>query len=266
MAIIRSEIYLWAKSIDNTKLASGYHSVQHLGILPPFHRKQSHVIRCIIPHSGRLKLNTDVADGRTFAAGGAILRNSTGECIGTLSFCLPISTPYHAELQTAYFAMLFFYLFIGTSFQKLTASSWFEILLNIFMLLAIFTFGCYARCCVSRVSFSSIPFKKLTWRLIIQHSMDYKHLRRVISRRLLFRSWFRVVSSLMLLHGISNMYNILPLSQTVFIWIGGFKHALSAFRGMQAVRVFFFFGYIASVFVWIGIFGCLHNSCLSLHG
>lgn len=116
MAIIRSEIYLWAKSIDNTKLASGYHSVQHLGILPPFHRKQSHVIRCIIPHSGRLKLNTDVADGRTFAAGGAILRNSTGECIGTLSFCLPISTPYHAELQTAYFAMLFFYLFIGTSF------------------------------------------------------------------------------------------------------------------------------------------------------
>lgn len=82
--------------------------MQHLGLLPTLHIKRAQVVRWLVPPTGRLKLNTDAAVGRQFAGGGAILHDSSGACVGALSFRLPMSSPFLAETQADLFGLLFF--------------------------------------------------------------------------------------------------------------------------------------------------------------
>lgn len=105
-ASVKYDITIWCKKITGTKLAADPR--RYFSWLPPLSPPRATLVRWLCPPSGRLKLNTDAAVGRQYAAGGVILRDHTGACVVALSFRLPPSTPLHAEIQAAFFGLLYF--------------------------------------------------------------------------------------------------------------------------------------------------------------
>lgn len=79
-----------------------------LSWFPKLHSPRPQLVRWCTPPSGRFKLNVDAAVGRHYAAGGAILCDHAGRCVGAISFRLPPSTPFTAEIQAAVFGLLYF--------------------------------------------------------------------------------------------------------------------------------------------------------------
>lgn len=66
------------------------------------------MVHWLLPPSGKLKLNVDVAVRRTHSAAGAILQNHRGELISALCFYLPLVPPIRAELVAILFALIYY--------------------------------------------------------------------------------------------------------------------------------------------------------------
>lgn len=101
-----------AQKVAGSKLSTN--SRQIFSWLPALRPPRPLIVHWVTPPSGRLKLNVDAAVGRHYAAGGAILRNHRGSCLGAISFRLPLSPPLHAEIQAVVFGLLYFLPFYRT--------------------------------------------------------------------------------------------------------------------------------------------------------
>lgn len=103
---IHFDINLWVQSIQGSKLVNG--PPLSLSWIPRLRPPRIRLVKWQCPPSGRYKLNVDGAVGARYAAGGAILRTSTGACVGVVSFRLPQSSPLMAEIQATLFGLLYF--------------------------------------------------------------------------------------------------------------------------------------------------------------